>query len=141
MNVKPERVLGLLKAIVDNTSGKIEKVGKLPDGSGFATLSMPLPKDHWLTQPGVNNPPMPFRIGTCEAGAYVLPQIANREEFAAKIRLAARYAIRASTMNGAEDYDPDAMVGNFVVGMLGYWTPNGLSRLDGHDESPRCNSQ
>lgn len=36
----------------------------LPDGSGFATMSIPFPKDHWLTKDGENIPPMPFKMGT-----------------------------------------------------------------------------
>src|SRR5512146_813071 len=89
----------------------------LPDGSAFAVMSFPLPKDHWLTQPGENKPPMPFRLGTEEDGANLWPKIRQREEAAAKIREAARYAVRASTMNGKEnDFDPDAMVQNFVTG-------------------------
>ena len=44
------------------------------------------------------------------------------------IRAAARYAIRGATMSGKdENFDPDAMVQNFIVGMLGYWTKDGLS--------------
>lgn len=81
---------------------------------------------------------MPFRLGTEEDGLNLLPRIRTREEFEERIRAAARYACRASTMNGKEiDFDPNAMVQNFVTGMLGYWTPNGLSKLDGNDERPR----
>lgn len=129
----------ILEELAEAVGGKIESVsGPLPDGSGFATMSFPLPKDHWLTKPGYNDPPMPFRLGTQEDGATLLPPIRKREELAEMVRAAARYACRASTMNGKEtDFDPDAMVQNFVVGMLGYWTPNGLSRLDGSDEAPR----
>lgn len=44
------------------------------------------------------------------------------------IRKVGKYAVRASTMNGREmDFDPDAMLQNLVVGMLGYWTETGLS--------------
>lgn len=93
----------------------------LPDGSGFYTSSMPLPKDHWLAAEGFDNPPMPFRCG----------QSARREELKTKIRSAAKYAIRASTMNGKEeDFDPDAMVQNMIIGLLGYETPDGLSSMD-----------
>lgn len=117
---------------------KLEDVHYLPDGSGFAVGSFPLPKDHWLTQEGFNDPPMPFRIGTEERGLVVLPFIPNRKAFEDSLREVAKYAIRASTDNGRIiDFDPDAMVSNFVVGALGYYTPNGLSALDGHDETPR----
>lgn len=90
----------------------------LPDGSGFFTASFPLPKDHWLTADGHNVPPMPWRMKAGE----------GRTTVAEKVREAAKYAIRASTANGTEqDFDPDAMVQNFVVAMLGYWTADGLS--------------
>ncbi len=99
--------------------------GALPDGSGFFTASMPLPKDHWLTAEGFNEPPMPFRIG--QADAPVLGR--DRTMWKECITAAARYAVRASTMNGKEeDFDPDAMVQNMVVGMIGYFTPDGLSK-------------
>jgi len=99
-----------------------DEVTILPDGSAFAVLSFPLPKDHWLykaTDDGFTAPPpMPWRMGSGD----------ERNAVADKIRAAARYAIQASTMRGQdEDFDPDAMVQNFVVGMLGYWTPDGLS--------------
>jgi hypothetical protein len=135
----PNKAPHLINDLAAAVGGKIEEVGgPLPDGSGFAVMSMPLPKDHWLTQEGYNTPPMPFRLGTEEDGTNLWPRLRTRQEAAEKIRAAAMYAIRASTMNGAEaDFDPDAMVQNFVTGMLGYNTPNALSRLDGNDETPR----
>ena len=75
-------------------------------------------KDHWSTAEGVNVPPMPRRMGTDDPGRNIQADM---------IRAAARYAVRASTMNGKESFDPDALVQNFVVGLLGYWTPDGLS--------------
>lgn len=91
---------------------------RLPDGSAAFVASLPLPKTHWIYAEGRNEPPMPFGIGT--SGNM------TRKEFADKIREAARYAIRASTMNGKEtDFDPDAMVQNMIVGMLGRWTEDG----------------
>lgn len=135
----PNKAPDIINQLAADIGGKIEEVGgPLPDGSGFAVMSMPLPEDHWLTKEGHNEPPMPFRLGTEEDGTNLWPKIRTRQEAAEMIRAAARYAVRASTMNGAEaDFDPDAMVQNFVTGMLGYWTPNGLSRLDGHDETAR----
>jgi len=95
-------------------------MNKLPDGSGFFTANYPLPKDHWLTQIHDNDPPMPFKIGLGS----------ERSELVKQITQAARYAIRASTMNGQEqDFDPDAMVQNMIVGLLGYWTLTGDSEL------------
>ena len=93
---------------------------ELPDGSGFFTASLPLPRDHWLYAEGANDPPAPYRIGVGE----------TRDRLVEDIRAAARYAIRASTMNGQEkDFDPDAMVQNLIVGMLVYWTEEGNSSL------------
>ena len=106
--------------------GKVDHVGgPLPDGSGFATMSMPLPKDHWLYKEGFNVPPMPWRCGTGKR-LWILGR--KREQLRDDLIQVARYAIRGATMNGREiDFDPDAMVSNFVVGMLGYFTPDGLS--------------
>lgn len=91
----------------------------LPDGSAAFVAAWPLPKTHWIYAEGDNVPPMPMRTGTSRAR--------ERTVMAAHIKDAARYAIRASTMNGKEtDFDPDAMVQNMIVGLLGYWTENGL---------------
>jgi hypothetical protein len=110
-----------VRQLAEAGGGTIDHVAVMPDGSGAAMLSFPLPANHWLTQPGYNEPPMPFRRGTDDP---------SREEWVEHIRAAARYAIRASTMNGAEDdFDPDAMVQNMVVGMVGYFTPDGTSKL------------
>lgn len=108
-----------VEQIAETVGGKIEAVGRAPDGSGFATISYPLPKSHWLYTAGPNVPPMPFRMGIDDP---------RRQQFNEMVQSAARYAVRAATMNGADaDYDPDAMVQNFVVGMLGYHSPDGLS--------------
>ena len=135
----PNKAPAVINEIAAAVGGKVEEVGgPFSDGSGFAVMSMPLPKGHWLTADGDNNPPMPLRIGTQEHGNRVWPAVDNRQQAAEMVRAAARYAIRSATMNGqVTDFDPDAMVQQFVVGMLGYWTPNGLSRMDGHDEAPR----
>lgn len=109
-----------MRSLVEAIGGKIEDMGRLPDGSGFATVSVPLAADHWLTAEGPTEPPMPWRIGTDERE--------ERDRLAEQIREAARYAVRASTMNGkVADFDPDALVQNMVVGMLGYFTPDGRS--------------
>lgn len=111
----------LIEELAGHVGGTITECAVLPDGSGFATMSMPLPTDHWLyADDGTYDaPPMPLRMGT---------EHADRQAMNEKVRAAARYAIRASTMKGKEiDFDPDAMVQNFVVGLLGYHTPDGLS--------------
>lgn len=115
--------------IAKMVGGTVNEMGRLPDGSGFATMSFPLPKNHWIYQKNDDGfnfpPPMPFRMGSTPEVHQI--EI-TREQFAEKIRLAGRYAVRASTMNGAEmDFDPDAMLQNLVVGMLGYFTGDGLT--------------
>ena len=90
----------------------------------FGTASYELPKNHWIYQSNMK-PPMPLRMGKGPA----------REAMAEKVREAAKYAIRGATMNGRDDsFDPDAMVQNFIVGLLGYWTEDGLDR-----DGPRYN--
>lgn len=109
-----------VQQLADAVGGTLEHVERLPDGSGAAVLSMPLPANHWLTQPGHNVPPMKFRMGTGNP---------SRKGWEADIREAGRYAVRCATMNGTEDdFDPDALVQNLVVGMIGYFTPDGLSK-------------
>lgn len=114
----------VLNQIADATGGKIEEVGILPDNSGFAVMSMPLPADHWLTKDpdSFNVPPMPFRMGTDNP---------DRKIWVERLWAAGRYAVRCATMNGKEDdFDPDALVQNLIIGMLGYYTPDGLSHAD-----------
>ena len=114
----PPPVLQELAAAV---GGTIDEVGALPDGSGFATMSYPLPADHWSLADGFDEPPAAWRMGTGP----------KRSELAEIIRAAGRYAYRAATMNGKEpDLDPDALLQNLVVGFLGYWTHDGHSHID-----------
>lgn len=120
----------IVRQLVHDLGGKIETVsGPLPDGSGFATASFPLPADHWLTAPGDNNrPPMPFRMGREDS---------RRKEWAERILAATRYAARCCTMNGKEmDFDPDALVQNMQVALLGYWTDDGLSTEEWANPDP-----
>ena len=101
----------------------------------FGTMSLPLPENHWIhKQPGVtfNAPPMPFRVGSKELIEIKIGDrngfILSREQFAQAIRVAGRYAVKSATMDGEDnDFDPNALVLNLVVGFLGYWTENGLS--------------
>ena len=117
-----QKVPEMLVKLAAEMDGKLDFVSPpMPDGSGFATMSIPLPKDHWLTADpdGFNVPPMPLRMGTTNPGRKIL---------AGQIEAAARYAVRASMMNGKDtDFDPDALVQNMIVGLLGYWTESGLS--------------
>ena len=145
---------------------KIDECAALPDGSGFATMSFPLPEDHWIYGKDdkihpvhgfrLNPPPMVFRMG--ENDHAVVARFPNdgfpprhdrltRNEFAEKIRACGKYAVRSATMDGKEDdFDPDALLQNLVVAFLGYWTENGLSEVDwanppkcdGNHGGPRC---
>jgi hypothetical protein len=106
--------------MIESSGGTIGEIGVLPDGSGFATASFPLPKDHWLYADDGNYdaPPMPMRMGNDDP---------RRAKFNEMVRRAARYAVRAATMKGKEeDFDPDALVQNMIVGLLGYHTQDGL---------------
>lgn len=128
-----------LNEIARAGDGKINEVGLLPDGSGFATMSFPTPKNHWIYGKELGDefdaPPMPFRMGTGDHSIFAVqrpdgptPDIMTREDVAQKIRAAGRYAVRGATMKGADmDFDPDALIQNLVVGMLGYWTEDGLT--------------
>ena len=111
----------LIEQLAKGLDGEVKEVGILPDGSGFACVSYPLPKDHWLIRDpdGDNVPPMPFRMGTSHP---------DRKRYAEALREAGKYALRASTMNGKDmDFDPDAVLQNLIVGMLGYWSEDGFS--------------
>ncbi|SRR6266404_2015532 len=112
-----------VEQIAEAVGGTITSAGRLPDGSGFATMSMPLPKDHWIYHKNAEGfsfpPPMPFRMSVSSE---------RRQELSAKVREAARYAIRGATMHGAEmDFDPDALIQNLIVGLFGYHTEDGLT--------------
>ena len=109
----------------------MDGVTRLPDGSAFGTMSLPLPKDHWLYQDGhwaYHTPPMTLRMGTDHH---------QHSAMCETIREAAIYAVRAATMNGKEmDFDPDALVQNMIVGLLGYHTPDGLGSEDWENPAP-----
>lgn len=84
----------------------------LPDGSAFAVMSYPLPKDHWLYAPREYAPGAEEPV---ELPAPILTH-ALREHVVAAIR----YAVRGATMCGQEpDFDPDALVQNAVYALCG----------------------
>lgn len=119
--VPPAHAVQMIAAAV---GGRVDSfTPNLGDGSGCATVSYPLPAHHWLYAklPGdeYEAPPMPFRMGARD------PLYRTAHEAA---RAAAKYAIRSATDCGREpDYDPDALVQNFLVGLFGYHTADGLS--------------
>lgn len=97
----------------------------LPDGSAFTTASFPLPEDHWIYNTGGNPPPMPFRMGE---------NTPLRKEMIAGVWEAGKHAIRGATMNGKDDdFDPDALIQNLIVGMFGYFTEDGTCGDSGGD--------
>lgn len=106
--------------MIEKLGGTVSDAGVLPDGSGFACASFPLPEDHWIYQ-DTGEPPAGMLTGTDDPRRVELNEI---------VREAAEYAVRGATMNGKEmDFDPDALVQNMVVGLLGYHTPDGTSKL------------
>lgn len=129
-----------VKTLIEQSGGQVNELSLLPDGSGFATASFPLPTNHWIYGDRTcerfvgkhgdkdvyhEPPPMVFRMGNTPELHHITT---TRAEFAKKIKAAGRYAVRASTMKGRDtDFDPDALIQNLVVGMLGYWSENGLT--------------
>jgi hypothetical protein len=126
--IQPIEPPDMLKTIAEAGGGTINECNVLPDGSGFATMSFPLPKDHWIyaNDGTYDAPPMTLRDAWIHAdGPY---RETMRRALAEKIREGGRYAVRSATMKGTEmDFDPDALIQNLVVGLLGYWTEDGLS--------------
>lgn len=116
--------------LMKNIDGTIDEVGSLPDGSGFAVVSMSLPGSHWLyaKTEDYEPPPMLLRCGTDHV---------QHEKLCRAVWAAAKYAVRAATMNGKlQDFDPDALCQSMVVGLLGYHTSNGLSSDDFANPNP-----
>jgi hypothetical protein len=86
---------------------------KTPDGFS-AVVSFPLPKNHWIFEEH-GEPPAPLHTDSNE----------TRMRLESIFRKVVKYAIQASTMSGKDmDFDPDAMIQNFLVGLFGYCPPN-----------------
>lgn len=120
-----------IQDLADGVGGKVAFCAELPDGSGAAVMSMPLPKDHWIYERHAsgNIPPMPLRVGAEENITIEGFPPLTRRDLENMLRSAGQYAIRCATMNGREtDFDPDALIQQLIVGMLGYHTPTGFSR-------------
>ncbi len=93
------------------------KVTLLPDGSAFATMSFPLPKNHWLYAP------RQYLAGHDEPVELPSPVLTHTDRD--RVVAAIRYAVRGATMCGtAMDFDPDALVQNAVYALCG---PFGVS--------------
>src|SRR6266705_7169450 len=82
-----------VEEIAKQVNGTIEEIGRLPDGSGFATLSMPLPEDHWIyaksPEGHAPNLPMTFRMPMSHP---------RYKDFVERIIEAAKYAVQSATM-------------------------------------------
>lgn len=84
----------------------------LPDGSGFGTMSFPLPKDHWIYKE------REYEDGAIEPNDLPVPILTH--SFRRQVIAAIRYAVRSATNCGKEDdFDPDALVQNAVYALCG----------------------
>lgn len=109
------QVGSLLDDLAAALGSRVEPCETLPEGSGAAVLSRPLPKDHWLTAEGENTPPALW----LEMGG-IGPDPQTRKSIERDIREVGKYALRSATSNGKEqDLDPDALLQNLVIGFLG----------------------
>jgi hypothetical protein len=89
-----------------------ESITVLPDGSAFAVMSWPLPKDHWLYAE------REYRDGEFEPVELGKPILTHSLRKA--VVSAVRYAIRGATNCGKDvDFDPDALVQNAVYALCG----------------------
>lgn len=87
---------------------------KLPDGSAFGVMSLPLPADHWLTAPPAEGWD---KERDCPAD-LPHPILDNSQREA--VKAAIRWAVRGATMCGQEtDFDPDALVLNAAYALCG----------------------
>lgn len=116
-----EQAPNIVEEIARQVGGKITEMGgPLSDGSGFAIISMPLPKTHWIYQGDrqesygtFNVPPMPLRMGAdwrviiqMKTPLQKRPTIAELEE------ILARRGAEASSVEILPD-------GQVVVGAIG----------------------
>jgi hypothetical protein len=82
------------------------------------TMQFPLPADHWSKAPRAEFPPMLMRMGVND------PRRAEIEE---AVKQAVRYALKTAERHGMTgEFDWDAFVGNAVIGVVGYYTKDGL---------------
>jgi hypothetical protein len=106
---------------------KQESITVLPDGSAFAVMSWPLPKDHWLYAE------REYRDGEFEPVELGKPILTHSLRKA--VVSAVRYAIRGATNCGKDvDFDPDALVQNAVYALCG---PYGKA-IEQVEQAPIC---
>ena len=104
----------VLRQAIDQAQ-QAEPVTVLPDGSAFAMMSWPLPKDHWLYAE------REYSDGEYEPVELGKPILTH--ELRKVVVSAVRYAIRGATNCGKEvDFDPDALVQNAVYALCGPYT-------------------
>jgi len=119
----------LISDLADMTGGTIhECVNDLGDGSGFATMSFPLPEDHWLYTTDkygfTPNPEYRLLVG----GHYK-----TRRYLEDQMLPGVQHGIKAATSNGRlEDFDPDALAKNVLIANFGVYTETGLSGSEGN---------
>ena len=108
-----DSVLDRIVALIEReVRGDAEPVTVLPDGSAFAVMSFPLPKDHWLYAE------RQYRNGEYEPIELGEPILTH--EMRDAVVSAVRYAVRSATNCGKEvDFDPDALVQNAVYALCG----------------------
>ena len=113
--LKRKQAITALREALTEQPAQQEQVTVLPDGSAFAVMSYPLPKDHWLyADRQYNN----GEYEPVELGKPVLTH-----ELRDAVVSAVRYAIRGATNCGKEvDFDPDALVQNAVYALCGPFT-------------------
>ena len=110
-----EIAAAIREALAEQLARQQEPVTVLPDGSAFAVMSYPLPKDHWLYADRQYND---GEYEPVELGKPVLTH-----ELRDAVVSAVRYAIRGATNCGKEvDFDPDALVQNAVYALCGPFT-------------------
>lgn len=104
-----------VEEIAAAVGGTITSVGgPLSDGSGFATVSFPLPKDHWIYAPRCQE----WDQVRDESADCPHPILDNSKRQA--VIEAMRWAIRGATMRGQEmDFDPDALALNAAYALCG----------------------
>jgi hypothetical protein len=119
----------------------------MPEDKGAEAPEL-VKKIHWLLAEREDRgdgmkydaPPMPLRMGldaalmihNCPNGPNMhgmgVWHTYSREQFADLVRNAGKYAIRAATdCAKVVDFEPDAMLQSLVVGLIGYWTLDGLT--------------
>jgi hypothetical protein len=104
-----------LAKMAEQPAQQQEPVTVLPDGSAFAVMSYPLPKNHWLYAERQYNDGEDEPV---ELGKPVLTH-----EMRDAVVSAVRYAVRGATNCGKEvDFDPDALVQNAVYALCGPFT-------------------